>query len=88
MVQNGKNACEMVETDRVTEVRSKYIRIQFFLKVLKFFCYFSKQKDLRKLVRKYWIKTALKRDLLFLSNNGSRRRVVGVEVNKTHSTYN
>ena len=52
MVQNGKNACEMVEIDQVEEVRSTYV-YSFFLKVLKFFCDFSKQKDLRKLVRKY-----------------------------------
>ena len=66
MVQNGKNACEMVEIDQVEEERSTSTYVySFFLKVFKFFCDFSKQKDLRKLVRKYWIKTALKRDLLF-----------------------
>ena len=49
MVQNGKNACEMVEIDRVTEIRSKYIRIQFFLKVFKFFTTFLSKRILENL---------------------------------------
>ena len=30
MVQNGKNACEMVEIDQVEEERSTYVGLQVF----------------------------------------------------------
>ena len=48
MVQNGKNACEMVEIDQVEEERSTYV-YSFFWRFLSFFATFLSKRILENL---------------------------------------